>query len=83
MVQNWVRPIKNGVKVFHEGLTNSLAAFYQNDISDEDAIVVRVNGDTPFLDRENEVQKTRMLKIFRNSKMSKSRQKCKKKSPKM
>lgn len=41
--------------IFNEGLTNSLGAFYRDTIKDNDTVVIRINGATPFLDRQKEV----------------------------
>ena len=45
------------VKVFTEGITNALAAFFQHSLSDPDAVVVRLNGASTdeFLNRQKEV----------------------------
>jgi len=54
-----VRPEWNSDNVrrtlFSEGLTNSLGAYYQDAIEDEDTIVIRINGAAPFLDRQKEL----------------------------
>jgi len=42
--------------LYYEGRTNSLAAFYQDTIEDEDTIVIRINGAAPFVDRQKELE---------------------------
>ena len=45
------------VKVFTEGTTNAIAAFFQQSMNDSDAVVVRLNGASTdeFLNRQKEV----------------------------